>query len=439
MIPAKASDKAKKPKRKRTVVDNNAISRHHSDLPWQDVTGTVGLPEPSSNASAGNHYDDDDGDNGNDHETNKEESKKRVKKTKVSDTTNGGNTNVKAGRDLEARANEDCAMFFGLEVIDGSQYKIETKNNTKYMVMCGSGGDGDDDKIEKQKKPQHDTKSEEPEQNQDKTSKKKKKQKKKAEHDALLSSSLNKDQQIAQHDTLQDSTDSNKTTTKDTSPPSSSLPPKKKRKRNKKKRTEKNESTDYDIDTADQQIQHQQIEDLQTSWTVATGGVVLNPKLCHSLWKQDFWTPTPIQSATLASALLGRRNVVGAAPTGSGKTLAYMLPILQYLLDNDSKNTNDNTDQDGDQSQPQPQLPLQALVLTPTRELALQVTKECDKLLSADKQDTNNNSTGKNNNKKWVGTIVGGLALQKQHRVLDKIRPPILVATPGRLWELVRD
>jgi ATP-dependent RNA helicase DDX24/MAK5 len=144
---------------------------------------------------------------------------------------------------------------------------------------------------------------------------------------------------------------------------------------------------------------------MQTAWMVATGGVELHPTLCASLLSQKFWTPTPIQSATLPASILGRRNIVGAAPTGSGKTLAYLLPILQSLLSQESETR-----------------VLQALVLTPTRELALQVSRECD-LLAGEKR--------------LSATIVGGLALAKQQRVLEKNKPPILVATPGRLWELV--
>lgn len=63
-----------------------------------------------------------------------------------------------------------------------------------------------------------------------------------------------------------------------------------------------------------------------------------------------------------------------------------------------------------------------ALILAPTRELALQVRKECNKLIP-----------GK------CGVLVGGLATQKQERVLRKNKPPIIIATPGRLWEMVCD
>jgi ATP-dependent RNA helicase DDX24/MAK5 len=66
---------------------------------------------------------------------------------------------------------------------------------------------------------------------------------------------------------------------------------------------------------------------------------------------------------------------------------------------------------------------LRALILVPTRELAIQVEAELLKVCLR--------SIG-------IRTIVGGFAEMKQRRVLEKERPAIVVATPGRLWELVR-
>ena len=89
-----------------------------------------------------------------------------------------------------------------------------------------------------------------------------------------------------------------------------------------------------------------------------------------------------------------------------GKTLAYLLPIFQFLLQQKAVSYEERK--------------IQALILAPTRELALQVQGECNKLMK-----------GK------CGILVGGLATQKQERVLRKNRPPIIIATPGRLWEMV--
>jgi ATP-dependent helicase YprA (DUF1998 family) len=145
---------------------------------------------------------------------------------------------------------------------------------------------------------------------------------------------------------------------------------------------------------------------LQGSWMIATGGVCLHPKICEGLMKQGFQKPTPIQAATLPPAILGRRNIVGAAATGSGKTLAYLIPLLQYLLD------------DGLEGEKKP---LRGLIIAPTRELALQVSEECEKIIP-----------------RTTVTIVGGLAPHKQARILETRKPPIAVGTPGRLWQMVR-
>ena len=185
------------------------------------------------------------------------------------------------------------------------------------------------------------------------------------------------------------------------------------------------------------------ISSVQQSWLIATGGVLLHQELCRSLAARQFWRPTPIQAATLPAATLGRRNLVGAAPTGSGKTLAYLLPILQDVLEqrtggnaqepnggartddtgNDKVNKKKNDDTENEIVQPSLSSSfLRALILTPTRELAMQVSQASLQLCPS----------------VAVATLVGGMALPKQARVLKTRKPPIVVATPGRLWEMVR-
>lgn len=167
--------------------------------------------------------------------------------------------------------------------------------------------------------------------------------------------------------------------------------------------------------TADESLQ-QEIEELQTTWSISAVGVTLHTTLCTGLHSLKYTYPTPIQSSTLSAAILGRRDIVGAAPTGSGKTLSFGLPILQYLLEEGDKQ------EENQEARSREKLPLQALILTPTRELAMQVTEELKRASC---------------NKVPIGTIVGGFAEVKQKRVLEKTRPPVIVATPGRLWELV--
>ena len=113
-------------------------------------------------------------------------------------------------------------------------------------------------------------------------------------------------------------------------------------------------------------------------------------------------TPFPIQSLTIPNALAGR-DVCGKAKTGSGKTLAFGLPMLMKTA-------------------PAPPSHPHALVLVPTRELALQVTEVLDPLAKA---------IGLR-----VGTIYGGADLDRQVRRLAR-GLDVVVATPGRLIDLI--
>lgn len=61
--------------------------------------------------------------------------------------------------------------------------------------------------------------------------------------------------------------------------------------------------------------------------------------LAKALADQGFYAPTPIQALTLAPAILGRRDILGAAETGSGKTLAFGLPILNGILEAQKKDS----------------------------------------------------------------------------------------------------
>jgi len=175
------------------------------------------------------------------------------------------------------------------------------------------------------------------------------------------------------------------------------------------------------VDIDNEEAHQQGITNLQTTWSITAPGVSLHTTLCTGLHSLNYAHPTPIQSATLPAAILGRRDIVGAAPTGSGKTLSYGLPILQSLLEIMEPASAENiaADEGGKTNE---RMPLQALILTPTRELAIQVTSELQKVCCKSIK---------------IGTIVGGFAEVKQRRTLEKMRPPILVATPGRLWELM--
>ena len=135
-------------------------------------------------------------------------------------------------------------------------------------------------------------------------------------------------------------------------------------------------------------------------------------RILQALHKLKFNTPTMIQQETLPPAINQHRDIVGVAETGSGKTLAYGLPILQKLLEDLDQNNGQKSDQG-----------LQALILTPTRELAMQVCAHLKKIVEFTPIQ--------------VVPLVGGLSTQKQDRLLN-YKPEIVVATPGRLWERIQ-
>ncbi|KAJ2488960.1 ATP-dependent RNA helicase [Coemansia sp. RSA 2050] len=158
---------------------------------------------------------------------------------------------------------------------------------------------------------------------------------------------------------------------------------------------------DDDDDDAGHQAKDVEDPDVDVSaWEVY--GVHAN--LLRALKHLGFSVPTEIQLKTLPQALAGR-DIIGAAETGSGKTLAFGIPMLQHI----SKRREKWAAPTG-------------LVLAPTRELAIQV-KDHLKAMSRFVRAR-------------VVAIVGGMSLPKQERLLNS-QPDIIVATPGRLWDMV--
>lgn len=133
--------------------------------------------------------------------------------------------------------------------------------------------------------------------------------------------------------------------------------------------------------------------------------------IIRALVEEGFSEPTPIQRLSIPAAIRDKMDILGAAPTGSGKTLAFGIPLIERILSNRGSNP-DRTRQ------------LQGLIITPTRELAIQIKKHLDDILKYVKGI-------------YVGCLVGGLAIPKQERILNKFKPNIIVATPGRLWEII--
>ena len=133
----------------------------------------------------------------------------------------------------------------------------------------------------------------------------------------------------------------------------------------------------------------------------------------------DFVALTPIQNATIPAALLGR-DVLGSAHTGSGKTLAFVLPILQRL----QQPTSSATAKSATTRSPR------ALILVPTRELAVQVG-EVIRDLAQHLQEP-----GRGKRALRVTTVFGGVSINPQMMGLRR-GTDIVVATPGRLLDLI--
>jgi ATP-dependent RNA helicase RhlE len=132
----------------------------------------------------------------------------------------------------------------------------------------------------------------------------------------------------------------------------------------------------------------------------------LSPALVKVLSTQNYIQPYPIQKEVIP-AILKRKDVLGIAPTGSGKTASYVLPILTNLLGSAvSKNRH-----------------AQVLVLVPTRELAVQVRDVFIQFGSELPERIR------------ISAVFGGVSINPQMIGLQGVQ--VLVATPGRLLELV--
>lgn len=128
----------------------------------------------------------------------------------------------------------------------------------------------------------------------------------------------------------------------------------------------------------------------------------LSERLLRSVGNMGFEEATPIQEQTIPKAMEGK-DLIGQAQTGTGKTAAFGIPLVEKMLEGAGH--------------------VQGIVLTPTRELAVQVAEELNKI----------------GQYKGIQTlpIYGGQEIDRQIRALKK-RPQIIVATPGRLMDHMR-
>lgn len=184
----------------------------------------------------------------------------------------------------------------------------------------------------------------------------------------------------------------------------------------------------------------------------------IRTEILNALKLKNFTAPTKIQSEAIPPAIDDQRDILGAAETGSGKTLAFAIPILNGILNArstecnlESSDSDSNSDLELDsENEGEPEIleeldenglgcvavvnlppdsyiatnkKLWAVILVPTRELAMQVKNHIEDV--AKFTDIS------------IAAIVGGLSSEKQERILKK-GPDIIVATPGRLWELIQ-
>ena len=129
--------------------------------------------------------------------------------------------------------------------------------------------------------------------------------------------------------------------------------------------------------------------------------LAITPLVLSALKKLNLIKPTPIQTLSIPMALDGK-DLLGTAQTGTGKTYAFGIPLVNHLILNKDSC---------------------ALILTPTRELALQVLKALQDLTS-------------NKNNLDSALIIGGDSIQKQLRQLKRAR--LVVGTPGRMQDHLR-
>ncbi len=129
----------------------------------------------------------------------------------------------------------------------------------------------------------------------------------------------------------------------------------------------------------------------------------LDDSILKAVEAMGFETPTPVQEAVIPAIMEDAQDIVGLAQTGTGKTAAFGLPLLEKLRDNPRQ--------------------IGALVLCPTRELAIQITKELQAYAA-------------NLPKVAIDVVYGGAGYGEQIRSLRN-GVHILVATPGRLVDLI--
>ncbi|XP_040190789.1 ATP-dependent RNA helicase DDX24 isoform X2 [Rana temporaria] len=305
------------------------------------------------------------------------------------------------------------------------------------------------------------------------------------------------DEEEYHQDTVEGEADTDVDTDADTEPsvePMAVQAPKKKKKRPKKKKKQPAETREEPVTAKSSKrtknwaagvLSGAATKDADVS---AWKDLCVPPPVLQALSYLGFSAPTPIQALALPSAIRDKMDILGAAETGSGKTLAFAIPMIHSILewrkmresgvteeeeekeeetsdqeepeeeeeeppelvaiDQEEDNLDNEEDEDDDDDESSAlgcvkvvedvdinfnpvtsetscnMRPLLGLVVTPTRELAVQVKHHIDAVAKFSGIRT--------------AIVVGGMAPQKQERLLNR-GPEIVIATPGRLWEMIRE
>lgn len=127
----------------------------------------------------------------------------------------------------------------------------------------------------------------------------------------------------------------------------------------------------------------------------------LSQEMLNALTEKGFLDPSPIQALVIPEFLREKANIIGQAQTGTGKTAAFSIPIIETITSNGT---------------------IKALILTPTRELAIQVCEEMYSLIGKQKLR--------------VSAVYGGASIEQQIRNVRR-GCDIIVGTPGRVMDLL--
>ena len=199
------------------------------------------------------------------------------------------------------------------------------------------------------------------------------------------------------------------------------------KKSKKTKMSKKTKSPNKNIEKENENIKEDYSEESISSDNIQTNNnwskFQLNNKLSSNISK-IFPTPTNIQEKTLIYAN-SKVDLIIQARTGEGKTLCYAIPVLNYIFNFYERAPNMNK-----------KISPVAIILVPTHELGVQVKNHMEMVIEQ------KNKNKKEEKKKFyynikIANVLGGFAKVKQLKILNKYNPEIIIATPGRLWEII--